>query len=76
MRLVHTLLHPPPCQPTRFVRFVPGSPYLVAATSDQVYVWNLLTAKVWWSARLRVVSTPPLATGFPERRNDTSKSEG
>lgn len=56
LSLVHTLLHPPPCQPIRFVKFCTGGPYLVAATSEQVYVWNLLTAAVWWSCELAVTS--------------------
>lgn len=54
MSLLHTLLHPPPAEHVRKVAFVTDSPFLVAMTGDSLYVWNLLTASVWWSCSVTV----------------------
>jgi hypothetical protein len=42
----------------RWIHFLTGSPYLVAATATTLYVWNLLTLSVWWSAVLPVCGKP------------------
>jgi WD40 repeat protein len=48
------LTHNNPRQNVERVTFVPGSPFIVTATSDRMYVWNLLTMSIWWSLNLSV----------------------
>jgi WD40 repeat protein len=56
LTLKHTLLHPSPALPVRFVSFVPGTPFLVSTTARAIFVWNLLTLALWWSFDLRVIA--------------------
>jgi NET1-associated nuclear protein 1 (U3 small nucleolar RNA-associated protein 17) len=50
------LVHPPADESVTRLGFVPDSPLLVAATDRTLYVWNILTAEVWWSYRAKVTS--------------------
>ena len=56
LTLKHTLLHPSPSHPIRFVAFLPNTPFLLTTTANAMYVWNLLTLSLWWSYDLRVIS--------------------
>lgn len=56
LTLKHTLLHPSPAHPIRFVSFLPHTPFLLTTTARAIYVWNLLTLSLWWSFDLRVIS--------------------
>lgn len=56
LTLKHTLLHPSPSHPIRFVTFLPNTPFLLTTTANAMYVWNLLTLSLWWSYDLRVIS--------------------
>ncbi|OAQ26127.1 WD40 repeat-like protein [Linnemannia elongata AG-77] len=48
------LTQPPENRPIRHLTFLKNSPFLIAATSDHLYSWNLLTCSVWWSYQLKV----------------------
>lgn len=48
-----TLVHPPPSAPVRFLSFVHGSPFLVAATHTSIYVWNVISCSVAWSYHMQ-----------------------
>ncbi|KAF9152489.1 WD repeat-containing protein 75, partial [Actinomortierella ambigua] len=48
-----TLTMPPENRPIRHLTFVKNSPFLVAATKDHLYSWNLLTCSVWWSYQIK-----------------------
>lgn len=53
--LRQALVHPAPSEPVRWAQFVANTPYLVAATSQTLFCWDLLSLSVWWSYRLPVV---------------------
>ncbi|KAF9136120.1 hypothetical protein BGW39_006916 [Mortierella sp. 14UC] len=48
------LTQPPENRVIHHLTFVKNSPFLIAATSDHIYSWNLLTCSVWWSYQLKV----------------------
>ena len=48
--LLHVLPHQPNSERLRHLGFLKGSsPFLVACSTKQVCVWNLLTLSLWWS---------------------------
>ncbi|KAF9923543.1 WD repeat-containing protein 75 [Linnemannia zychae] len=48
------LTQPPETRAILRLTFLKNSPFLIAATSDHLYSWNLLTCSVWWSYQLKV----------------------
>ncbi|KAG0031342.1 hypothetical protein BGZ81_001370 [Podila clonocystis] len=48
------LTQPPETRPVTRLTFLKNSPFLIAATRDHLYSWNLLTCSVWWSYQIRV----------------------
>ncbi|KAG0379289.1 hypothetical protein BGX24_000977 [Mortierella sp. AD032] len=48
------LTQPPENRVIHHITFLKNSPFLIAATSDHLYSWNLLTCSVWWSYQLKV----------------------
>jgi hypothetical protein len=56
MSLRHTLLFPSPFEPLRTVSFLNESPFVVSLSAQTLYVWNLLTASIWWSCVLPVMA--------------------
>ena len=52
--LKKTLSHPPPFSSLKYVRFVHGTPFLIAVSEDYLHVWNLISCSVWWSHKLRI----------------------
>ncbi|KFH63820.1 hypothetical protein MVEG_10513 [Podila verticillata NRRL 6337] len=47
------LTQPPETRPVTRLTFLKNSPFLIAATRDHLYSWNLLTCSVWWSYQIR-----------------------
>ncbi|KAF9417570.1 hypothetical protein BGZ94_009944 [Podila epigama] len=77
------LTQPPENEPVTRLTFLKNSPFLIAATKEHLYSWNLLTCSVWWSYQIRIgalVASPTHAhfmvtcldptkvQGAPERR--------
>ncbi|KAF9936435.1 hypothetical protein BGZ67_002382 [Mortierella alpina] len=48
------LTQPPENRPIKHLTFLKNSPFLIAATKDHLYSWNLLTCSVWWSYQIKV----------------------
>ncbi|KAF9920729.1 WD repeat-containing protein 75, partial [Modicella reniformis] len=48
------LTQPPENRSIKHMVFIQNSPFLVAATKDHLYSWNLLTCSVWWSYQIKV----------------------
>ncbi|KAF9292637.1 hypothetical protein BGZ68_000041 [Mortierella alpina] len=48
------LTQPPENRPVKHLTFLKNSPFLIAATKDHLYSWNLLTCSVWWSYQIKV----------------------
>lgn len=48
------LTQPPENRPITQMTFLQNSPFLIAATKDHLYSWNLLTCSVWWSYQIKV----------------------
>ncbi|KAG0315602.1 hypothetical protein BGZ99_007355 [Dissophora globulifera] len=48
------LTQPPENRPIRHLTFLKNTPFLIAATRDHLYSWNLLTCSVWWSYQIKV----------------------
>ncbi|CAO3571143.1 unnamed protein product [Mortierella alpina] len=48
------LTQPPENRPVKYLTFLKNSPFLIAATKDHLYSWNLLTCSVWWSYQIKV----------------------
>ncbi|KAF9187055.1 WD repeat-containing protein 75 [Haplosporangium sp. Z 767] len=48
------LVQPPENRPVKHLTFLKNSPFLIAATKDHLYCWNLLTCSVWWSYQIKV----------------------
>ncbi|KAI1317106.1 hypothetical protein EDD11_008993 [Mortierella claussenii] len=48
------LTQPPETRPVKHLVFIKNSPFLIAATKDHLYSWNLLTCSVWWSYQIKV----------------------
>jgi len=56
LKMTQALSHPPPAERITSLAFAGGDTALVVCqTARSVYVWNLLTVSVWWSARLDVL---------------------
>ncbi|KAG0370671.1 WD40-repeat-containing domain protein [Gamsiella multidivaricata] len=48
------LTQPPENRPIKHLTFLKNSPFLIAATKDHLYSWNLLTCSVWWSYQIKI----------------------
>ncbi|KAG0242251.1 hypothetical protein BGX31_000413 [Mortierella sp. GBA43] len=48
------LTQPPENRPITRMAFLQNSPFLIAATKDHLYSWNLLSCSVWWSYQIKV----------------------
>jgi len=64
--LLRTLSYPPPFDHIRGVNCVPNSPFLIAYTSNNVYVWDLLSCSLSWSYNLTVtqLSVDPIQNRY------------
>ncbi|KAF9583045.1 hypothetical protein BGW38_010365 [Lunasporangiospora selenospora] len=47
------LVHPPHNHPVNHLTFLKDSPFLVAATKDHIYLWNLLSCTVIWDYKVK-----------------------
>ncbi|KAF9916156.1 hypothetical protein BX616_004488 [Lobosporangium transversale] len=73
------LTQPPETRPIKHLVFIKNSPFLIAATKDHLYSWNLLTCSVWWNYQINVEAlkasstTPHFMITCPEHKEESSQ---